>query len=134
MTRHSLRTLVKQGDKGALNLLGYREDVPVNAALSLGTESYRIGERLEIACTLSADQDLPVMVDYRIVFARAGGKTAEKVFKLKVGKITAGKPLDLKKAHHLKGDATTFTLYPGTHRVILQVNGVDVAETGFELR
>jgi len=74
------------------------------------------------------------MVDYRIVFARSGGKTAEKVFKLKVSQIAAGIPLELSKAHHLKGDATTFRLYEGPHRIILQVNGRDVAETAFELR
>lgn len=133
MTRHALRTLVKQGHAGALEMLGYRADVPVRAALSLGADTYAIGGRVQIAVTLAADQDLPVMVDYRLEFARAGGKTAQKVFKLKAGKIAAGKPLSLSKNHHLKGDATTFTLHPGAHRVILQVNGVDVAEAGFAL-
>ena len=114
-------------------MLGYRGDVPVEATLNLGSDSYQIGQRLEIGCTLSTAQDLPVMVDYRIEFARAGGKTAQKVFKLKVAKITGGTSLALKKAHHLKGDATTFTLYPGAHRVILQVNGADVAEAAFDL-
>ncbi len=133
MTRHALRTLVKQGHAGALQMLGYRRDVPVRANLELGAQRYRIGERLEISCTLGADQDLPVMVDYRVVFARAQGKTAEKVFKLKVSQIAAGKPLKLSKNHNLKGDATTFTLYPGVHRVILQVNGVDVADAAFDL-
>ena len=133
MTRHALRTLVKQGHAGALEMLGYRGDVPVSARLEVGQNSYRIGERLELACTLEAAQDLPVMVDYRMVFARAQGKTAEKVFKLKVAKITGGAPLTLKKAHPLKGDASTFTLHPGAHRVILQVNGVDVAAADFDL-
>ena len=133
MTRHALRTLVKQGHVGALEMLGYRGDVPVAAQLTLGADRYCIGDRLEIGCALTADHDLPVMVDYRLEFARAGGKTAQKVFKLKVGKIAAGTPLALKKNHHLKADATTFTLHPGAHRVILQVNGVDVAEAGFEL-
>lgn len=133
MTRHALRTLVKQGHVGALDMLGYRGDVRVTAQLDLGKSSYWVGEKLALACTLEAAQDLPVMVDYRIVFARGKGKTAEKVFKLKVAKITGGKPLALKKAHHLKGDATTFTLHPGAHRVILQVNGVDVAQADFDL-
>lgn len=133
MSRHALRTLVKQGHVGALEMLGYRGDVPVAAQLTLGADRYCIGDRLEIGCALTADHDLPVMVDYRLEFARAGGKTAQKVFKLKVGKIAAGTPLALKKNHHLKADATTFTLHPGAHRVILQVNGVDVAEAGFEL-
>lgn len=133
MTRHALRVLVKQGHSGALELLGYRGDVPVQAKLTLGAESYAIGDRLAIACELSADQTLPVMVDYRIIFARAGGKTAEKVFKLKVSEIKQGKTLSLSKNHFLKGDATTFTLYPGQHEVVVQVNGQDLARAGFQL-
>lgn len=133
MTRHALRVLVKQGHAGALDLLGYRGNVPVRASLTLGADSYAIGERLAIGCELATDQDLPVMVDYRITFARAGGKTAEKVFKLKVAEIKAGNPLTLSKSHFLKGDATTFTLYPGPHAVVLQVNGQDLARADFEL-
>ncbi|KIN61382.1 DNA alkylation repair enzyme [Sulfitobacter noctilucae] len=133
MTRHALRVLVKQGHTGALALLGYRRDVPVTADLSLGAEVVRIGERLEIFCTLQAETDVPVMVDYRIVFARPGGNQAEKVFKLKAARITAGTQLVLSKRHLLKGNATTFTLHPGAHAVVLQVNGVDVARAGFDL-
>ncbi|WP_370401756.1 DNA alkylation repair protein [Sulfitobacter sp. JB4-11] len=133
MTRHALRTLVKAGHAGALAHLGYRGDVAVRASLDLGPSAIPIGAVLPVQCTLSADVDLPVLVDYRIRFVRPGGKRAEKVFKLKQARITAGKPLTLGKSHRLKGDATTFTLHPGVHRVFLQVNGVDVAEASFTL-
>lgn len=133
MTRHGLRTLVKQGHSGALALLGYRGDVAVEATLVLSQDAYAIGDVLEMGCTLQAPNTLPVLIDYRIIFARPGGKSGEKVFKLKVGQIAAGKPLRLSKKHRLKGDATTFKLYPGAHQIILQVNGVDVAQVGFDL-
>lgn len=133
MTRHALRTLVKQGHAGALDLLGFRGDVAVSADLDLGAAQVAIGDAVQINLTLKAAQDLPVIVDYRLVFARPGGKQAEKVFKLKQAQIKAGQPLELRKAHRLKGDATTFTLHPGTHAVIVQVNGQDVARAEFEL-
>ena len=133
MTRHALRTLVKDGHAGALAHLGYRGDVAVEATLDLGAETFAIGEVLPVSCTLACAQDLPVIVDYRIVFARPGEKTAEKVFKLKVAEVKAGKPLALVKKHRLKGDATTFTLHPGRHAVVLQVNGRDVARAAFDL-
>jgi len=133
MSRHALRTLIKAGHQSALAHLGYRGDVPVTASLDTGPADIAIGTALPLSCTLRADQDLPVIVDYRIRFARPDGKTAEKVFKLKVAKITAGKPLTLGKAHKLKGDATTFTLHPGRHEVVLQVNGQDVAHSDFTL-
>ncbi len=133
MTRHALRTLVKQGHAPALALLGYRGDVDVQAKLTFARSDLAIGEVLEMTCTLQAAVSLPVMVDYRIIFARPGGKTGEKVFKLKVAQIAQDKPLTLVKKHRLKGDATTFKLYPGPHQIILQVNGVDVAQAAFNL-
>ncbi len=133
MTRHALRVLVKNGDAGALDLLGYRRDVEVDAELTLDATQLRIGERLGVEVVLQAAQDLPVMVDYRITFARPGGKTAQKVFKLKATALKAGVPLRLTKQHWLKGDASTFTLYPGAHAVAVQVNGRDVARALFDL-
>lgn len=133
MTRHALRSLVKQGHQGALALLGYRGDIVVEAVLTLDADSYRIGERLGFHCVLTAPQDLPVLVDYRIIFARPGGKTAEKVFKLKATEIGATQAVTLSKQHLLKRDATTFTWHAGFHELVVQVNGQDVAKAGFEV-
>ncbi|MCR8547008.1 hypothetical protein M4578_04155 [Salipiger sp. P9] len=131
MTRHALRTAVKRGEPEALALLGYRADLPVRAALELPAE-VRIGEMLAFAVTLEGEEAGPVLVDYRLRFARPSGD-AEKVFKLKPGRLTPGRPLRLEKRHRMKGDATTFRLHPGRHAVIVQVNGRDVAEGAFEL-
>jgi 3-methyladenine DNA glycosylase AlkC len=130
ITRHALRTAVKRGERGALDLLGYSAG-DVTAKLSL-PDSVKIGEAVQIEVALSAPQDLPVMVDYRLRFARPTG-TAEKVFKLKTGKVKAGQELRLSKAHKLKGDASTFKLHPGRHGITVQVNGLDVAEGVFEV-
>lgn len=131
LTRHALRTAVKRGEPEALAILGYRADLPVRARLSL-PQRMRIGELLPISVTLETDEAGPILVDYRLRFCRPSGPT-EKVFKLKTDKLTPGRPLRLEKKHRLKGDATTFRLYPGPHAVIVQVNGRDVAEAGFEL-
>jgi 3-methyladenine DNA glycosylase AlkC len=133
MTRHALRTLVKQGHRGALALLGYKDDVPIRAEMQLGSNQVAIGEKLGISCALQADEDVLLMVDYRIRFARPGGKTAEKVFKLKGTSLKAGQTLELSKAHLLKAGATTFTWHPGPHEVVLQVNGVDLATASFDV-
>ncbi len=131
MTRHALRTAVKRGERGALDLLGYCAGA-VSAALTLRSAHVPIGGHLAIEVTLQADEAFPVMVDYRLRFARPSG-TAEKVFKLKTAKLVAGTPLTLSKRHHLKGNATTFRLHPGPHVVIVQVNGQDVAEAAFDV-
>ncbi|MDW4496867.1 hypothetical protein R5H30_02655 [Sulfitobacter sp. D35] len=134
MARHALRTLVKQGDAAALAHLGYSTEAPVEARLEIATPSPNIGDVLAFTCHLSAPDRLPVLVDYRISFARPGGKRAEKVFKLKQAELAPGEPLSISKKHRLKGDATTFTLHPGRHDLTLQVNGVDRATATFELR
>lgn len=133
MRRHALRTLVKQGHAGALEMLGYSGDVAVSTELAIATPQVALGETLTFEVTLHADTDLPVLVDYRLRFARPGGRSAEKVFKLKVGKVMAGTPLILKKEHKLKANATTFEWHPGAHGLVVQVNGVDRSEAAFEV-
>ncbi|MBE9636918.1 hypothetical protein [Salipiger mangrovisoli] len=132
ITRHALRTAVKRGEPEALALLGYRADLPVVARVTLSSGRVKIGDTLGFEVALSSPVAGPILVDYRLRFHRPKG-SAEKVFKLKSAKLAPGTPLTLAKTHRMKGDATTFRLHPGPHAVILQVNGRDVAEAGFEL-
>ena len=133
MTRHSLRTLVKQGHAGALDLLGFRADAPVLVSAEILTPVVAMGDAVSFEIEITSQTDCPVLVDYRIDFARADGKRAEKVFKLKQGKVCFGAPLTLKKSHKLKAGASTFTLYEGPHRITIQVNGMDHTVLNFEL-
>lgn len=133
MTRHALRTLIKQGHAGAMRALGFDARVPVTVDLNIETPQVARGEALIFSCTVASATDLPVLVDYRITFARPDGKAGEKVFKLKKGRATAAKPFAARKVHKLKGDATTFRLHPGRHEVTVQVNGIDRAQGSFEL-
>lgn len=133
LTKHALRNLIKEGDARAMALLGYRADAPVSGTITASPDPVKINTAVTLDVTLNCPETLPVMVDYVLHFHRPNGKAGRKVHKLKQAKITAGKPLNLKKAHKLKGNASTFTLHPGPHRVELQVNGRIIAETGFEL-
>ncbi len=133
MRRHALRTLIKDGHAGAMTMLGYGPDTPVAVSLRIRTPRLIMGEALAFEVHLSADVDVPVLVDYRIRFARPGGRSGEKVFKLKMGHVTPGAPLVLEKVHKLKADATTFVLHPGAHGLVVQVNGVDRAEAAFDI-
>lgn len=131
--RHALRTLIKQGHQGAMAALGYNADAPVSVQISLANEVVPIGGALEIELTLHGDEAVPVLVDYRISFARPSGKVSEKVFKLKAGVVKPAVPLVMKKAHKFKGGASTFTLHAGAHAITVQVNGRDVARADFTL-
>lgn len=134
MTRHSLRTLVKQGHVGALELLGFRADIPVQVDARILTPDVKMGDAVAFEIDISSNVDCPVLVDYRINFARSDGKRAEKVFKLKQGRVSTNAPLNLKKTHKLKADATTFSLFEGEHHITVQINGVDHNVLSFNLK
>lgn len=131
--RHALRTLIKQGNPRAMTDLGYRSDLPMTATITMAQDTVRIGHTLEFTAEITTAQPAPVLVDYVMWFSKADGSLAPKVFKLKTGQTRAGVPFALRKSHRLKGDATTFRLYPGPARIGLQVNGKVVAEADLTL-
>lgn len=133
MTRHALRSLVKSGHPGAMALLGFDPEVEVTlAALDVPT-TIAIGDTLDIRATLEATSDTRALVDWVFWRRRANGALAAKVFKLRQVALRAGEPVTLSKSHRLRGDATTFRLYPGPHRIEIQVNGRVIGGADFEL-
>ncbi len=133
ITRHALRTLVKDGHPSALRLLGYDPKAEVAARVVIHTPTVQIGDALEFSVHVSAPADLPVLVDYVLTFPSPSGKPRTKTFKLKQSKVIGGQELALKKRHPLKGNATTFTLIPGRHQLEVQINGVIRAQVGFDV-
>ncbi len=131
MTSHTLRGLVKSGHPGAMKMLGYDPDAEVAVAIEVIGDA-KIGSALEFSVSLDGHGEQPVLVDYIIHFQRPGGKTSPKVHKLKQAALQDG-ALTLAKKHKLKGDATTFKLVPGAHRLEIQVNGKVRAGVDFEL-
>jgi 3-methyladenine DNA glycosylase AlkC len=124
MRKHALRGQIKAGDPAAMAHLGYRPDVAVKLSqFSITPDTVVRGSAAEISLVLEVEQDAPLIVDYVVDFVKANGKTAPKVFKLKVLDAKAGKPVTLKKKHTFKDNATTFTLYPGAHQLHVQING-----------
>lgn len=132
MTRHALRTRVKDGHAPSLRLLGFDPDAPMTCTLVVN-DPVRIGDTLDFGVTLACDRALPVMVDYILETPTPAGGTRRKVFKLKQARLKANAPLTLEKSHRLKAGASTFTLHPGPARLTAQVNGVTRATCEFIL-
>jgi 3-methyladenine DNA glycosylase AlkC len=133
MTRHALRGLIKAGNPRSMKMLGYDPDMAVKVQVTLAKGPVQIGDFLAFSCEVFAPRDSPVLVDYVIHFQRPGGRFSPKVFKLKQTVARGRAPLTLTKRHRLKGDATTFKLVPGPHRLDIQVNGVVRASVEFDL-
>ena len=133
--RHALRTLIKQGEPRALALIG----VGHGAAVTIGKfvvepAVVRLGERIAISVDIAstAAENQPLVVDYRVHYARGGGKTAAKVFKWKSFDLAAGESAALRISQVIR-DFSTRRHHTGQHGVELIVNGETMGASGFEL-
>ena len=63
-----------------------------------------------------------VLLDLRVHFVKAGGRSSVKVFKLRTLELSGATAVSCRKAISL-ADLTTRRHYPGRHVVELQVNG-----------
>jgi 3-methyladenine DNA glycosylase AlkC len=127
--RHALRTLVKQGHPEALRLLGAGTPEVELVSLELTPASLRIGEKLSIAVTLRSTAAVPqhLVVDYVLHLPGARGTPRSKVFKLRSQTLAARETLRLMKQHSF-APVSVRRIYPGTHRIAIQVNGVVLSE------
>lgn len=132
MTRHALRTLIKQGDHEALLLLGYQSDPKIKVEqLSVLKPKVTPGETLSFSFSITAQEDTELLIDYIIDFVKAKGKTKPKVFKIKKISLKKGETVSITKNHRLVADATTFTLHAGVHVLTLQINGKNFGSADF---
>jgi len=133
--RHALRTLVKQGHPGTMKFLGMRTNARVTVSpIELRRSSISAGEPLEFSVTITAQRTESLIVDYVIEFVKANGRLAPKVFKGKKLQLRRGESTQIVKRHPLRANATTYKLFPGTHHLIVQVNGVPAARASFKIR
>ncbi len=134
MTKHALRSLVKQGNVAALDMLGFRQKPCIEITnFRLQRTAIMAGEAIEMEFTLTALRKESLLVDYVIDFVKANGILKPKVHKLKQLTLEKGESVTIAKRHPLRANATTYTLYPGTHKIALQINGLRFEQLPFEL-
>lgn len=125
IVNHALRSLVKSGHRGALQVMGYAGVASLRVARAkIEPARPAIGGKLrfsaELVSTSDARQEL--LVDFAVHYVKADGATRPKVFKLDKlvlepsGKATVGGSVSL-------AQMSTRTHYPGRHRIELLVNG-----------
>ena len=132
--RHSLRTLVKQGDPTAMKFLGFRAEPKVSLSKFYVPKQVRMNTPLEFYFTIQPHEDVNVVVDYILYFRNKSGKlNSKKVFKLTKLALTRNRSVLVSKRHMLRGIMTTRTLYPGTHEIEIQINGSRLAKKSFLL-
>ncbi|GHH76164.1 DNA alkylation repair protein [Promicromonospora soli] len=134
LVRHALRTLIKRGHPGALELLGFGPasleiDGPVLGAARVpfgGTVRFTAAVR-----NVSAEQ-ARLSIDYVVHHRKANGSQTAKTFKLTTRTLAPGEQLQISREHSFR-PITTRRYYPGPHAVTLQINGVATDRATFEL-
>ncbi|MCA9923995.1 MAG: DNA alkylation repair protein [Anaerolineales bacterium] len=134
IVRHALRSLVKQGHEGALDVLGYGTPVITVESFTINPGSIHMGEAFTLDFTLRSRSEKPqnLVIDYVVYFVKANGQTNGKVFKWKTAVLPPNDAFTAQKTHTIK-PITTRRYYPGDHRVELQINGRPFGEAQFEL-
>lgn len=135
MIRHALRTLVKQGHAGALEVLGYGGDSPAAIeAVRCTPESVSIGGkvRLEIEVVNPSEGPTAALVDFRVHFVKANGTTSSKVFKGGELDLGPGEQAVVRKTLSVAQHSTR-THYPGWHAIEVLLNGRAYPGGGFDL-
>jgi 3-methyladenine DNA glycosylase AlkC len=125
IVRHALRSAVKRGEAGALDVLGFGGAAKVEVRqVEIEPAQINIGGTVAIAFELHnptrATQQ--VLADLRIHYIKANGKPGPKVFKLKVVDLPPEQRVRLVKNISLT-DKTTRKHYPGRHTVEVLLNG-----------
>ncbi|MGI9612223.1 MAG: DNA alkylation repair protein [Acidimicrobiales bacterium] len=135
MVRHSLRTLIKNGHRPALELLGFTTNPEVGIeSFSCTPSTVHLGNHIELTATLSstAESEQLLVVDFVIHHVNASGGTSPKVFKWKTVTLESGGTERLTKRRLIQ-TASTRSYHPGEHRIDLQVGGQVLATTAFSL-
>jgi 3-methyladenine DNA glycosylase AlkC len=135
LLRHASRTLIKAGDPRVLSAWGLGERFRGEVSLAITPNSVLVGGDISLQVTLQSTLRTAqaLVVDYAVQHVGARGERAPKVFKGWNLELAAGETRTLVKRHSLR-PITTRRYHPGWHPVSLRVNGLSVAEGGFELR
>ncbi|GAB3054377.1 DNA alkylation repair protein [Sediminivirga luteola] len=134
VVRHGLRTLIKKGHRGALELLGFggasvEVDGPVVSPVAVpwgGSVTFTAELRNTGA------EPARLAIDYVVYHRRANGAQSPKTFKLTTRTLGAGESVTVERRHSFRA-ITTRRYYPGPHALALQVNGIATEPVPFEL-
>jgi len=133
ITRHSLRTLIKQGNKRALTMLGFDENPNIEVKdIRLSRSDLQIGESVDIEFEIFSEDKSRLMIDYIMHYPTKMGGYTQKVYKIKTMGVD-NEVVKIVKKHHFKSNMTTRRLYNGIYKIQLQINGRKYQKLEFNL-
>ncbi len=135
IVQHALRSAVKRGETGALEVLGFGKSAEAKVTdARITPKRVMMGDKVHIAFDVTNTSANPqrVLVDFCIHYVKASGKSSAKVFKLKVLDLAPGEKAKLGKTVST-AEMTTRKHHAGKHRVEVLLNGQAQTLGAFEL-
>lgn len=135
MIRHALRTLVKQGNTEALEILGFTTEPLVSvAAFTINRDQVELGDTIELAAELCSQSETEqrLVIDFVIHHPTASGGVSRKVFKWTTLELGPNESAAITKRRLIK-TATTRRYTAGIHSIELQVAGQVFGTCSFNL-
>ncbi|MEU3986636.1 DNA alkylation repair protein [Streptomyces sp. NPDC026672] len=134
LVRHGLRTLVKRGHPGALDVLGFAPATLEIRGPLLDRKAVPFGGSVRFTATIrnAGAEPARLAVDYVVHHHKANGSQSAKTFKLTTRTLAPGESMAVEREHSFR-PITTRRYHPGPHALALQVNGVPTDRAEFEL-
>ncbi|RSL30248.1 hypothetical protein D7Z54_26960 [Salibacterium salarium] len=132
--RHGSRTLIRKADPEIMELFGYPPVEVKDATITMNASDITIGQSstLQYEIRVPEGNAVKVRVEYGIYFVKSRQHTSRKLFLLSDKKVQGGATITGERTHSWE-DLSTRKHYPGSHRIGLYVNGVEVASTEINL-
>jgi 3-methyladenine DNA glycosylase AlkC len=132
--KKALRNLIKAGNTGALELIGFSTDVQVKIDTLSSPDEVRMGEKMKFDFDIysTVDRSQEILIDFIIHFNKSNGSLLPKVFKLTSFTLSGRTSRSISKSFSFK-PITTRKYYPGQHRLEIMVNGKVKAQKEFNL-
>lgn len=135
LLRHALRAPLKAGNQRAMALFGYGAKARLEiVALEVRPRRVPLGGRAELRLALrSAGRRAQTLrLEYELSYARPGGRTARRVFRIGEAALAPGEELALVRRLDFR-DRTIRTHHRGPHALTLCVNGARLQSVRFAL-
>jgi len=131
--KHGCRTLLKKGDKDVLGFFGVADNEYCTVPnLEVPSSPVRIGDYLHFSFSVLNNGKHPasLRIEYEILYAKSGGKTGRKIFKISERTLAPGDGLAFSRRQSF-ADMTTRKHYAGEHKLSVVINGVAKASKTF---
>jgi 3-methyladenine DNA glycosylase AlkC len=132
--RHGLRSLLKNGHPRALAFYGYAPLENVDLLdLKASPNPIQIGQKLDFSFELHnhSPSEAKIRMEYSIDYVKKNGGTSRKLFKLAEKTFPPGKSI-IRRQRSFQ-NYTTRTHYPGSHRLLIYLNGEEKAAMDLEV-